>query len=148
MKPKSPLAVARSFVSELLLWSFFAAGLAASAGGAGAVLDGTAKNVATGVGIAVSLVTGARITKKPRIKAFLSTRPVLWFLFLFNGGVAAFAYLTVDGAKGIGTAVGMGLVSLGAVGGLVSSYRTRAARTGRHAADASARPAENSTTPW
>ncbi|MFJ3778221.1 hypothetical protein ACIPX0_41720 [Streptomyces sp. NPDC090075] len=123
MASKSPFARLKSFVADLLLWSFFVAGLATSMGGAGAFLDGTEKTAATLAGVTVSLVTGSRIAKKPKIKAFLSTRPVLWFLFLFNGGVAAFSYLTVDGAKGIATAVGMGLVSLGAAGGLVSGYR-------------------------
>ncbi|GHH14976.1 hypothetical protein [Streptomyces lanatus] len=122
MTSKSPLAIVKSFVAGLLLWSFFAAGLAASMG-AGAVLDGTEKNAATFAGVAVALVTGARITKKPRIKAFLSTRPVLWFLFLFNGAVAVASYFAMDGAKGIATAAGMGLVALGAAGGLVAGRR-------------------------
>ncbi|MEU9455161.1 hypothetical protein [Streptomyces sp. NPDC048277] len=123
MTSTSFLTRVKSFIADLLLWSFFVAGLAASMGGAGAFLDGTAKTAATFAGIAVSLVTGSRITKKPKIKAFLSSRPVLWFLFLFNGGVAAAAYFTMDGVKGIATAAGMGLVSLGAGGGLVSNYR-------------------------
>ncbi|MFF6992941.1 hypothetical protein [Streptomyces sp. NPDC010273] len=121
--PKSPLARVKSFFADLFLGSFFVVGLAAAMGGAGTVLDGTAKTAATFVGIAVSLFTGSKITKKPKIKAFLSSRPVLWFLFLFNGGVAAISYFTMDGAKGIATAAGMGLVSLGAAGGLVSNYR-------------------------
>ncbi|XUL86022.1 hypothetical protein ACQ86D_04365 [Streptomyces galilaeus] len=123
MSPKSPLARVKSFFSDLFLWSFFVVGLAASTGGAGAVLDGTAKTAATFAGIAVSLFTGSKIAKKPKIKAFLSSRPVLWFLFLFNGGVAVVSYFAMDGAKGIATAAGMGLVSLGAAGGLVSNYR-------------------------
>lgn len=48
------------------------------------------------------------------MKALLSSRPVLWFLFLFNLVVAAVAPFAVDGAQGIATAVGMGVVSLGA----------------------------------
>ncbi|MET9762011.1 hypothetical protein ABZ016_23640 [Streptomyces sp. NPDC006372] len=122
---KSSSATLRSFVAALLLWSLFVGGLAASSA-SGAVLDGTAKDVATYAGIAVSLVAGSRIAKKPRIKAFLSMSPVLWFLFLFNGGVAVVCCFTMDGAKGITAAVGMGLVSLGAAGGLVSNYRKRA----------------------
>ncbi|MEU9284952.1 hypothetical protein AB0D57_09540 [Streptomyces sp. NPDC048275] len=123
---KSLLAPVKSFVANLLLWSFFVGGLAASSA-SGAVLDGTEKDVATYAGIAVSLLAGSRIAKKPKIKAFLSTPPVLWFLFLFNGGVAAVCYLTMDGAKGIMAAVGMGLVSLGAAGGLLASRRKRPA---------------------
>ncbi|MFG2793744.1 hypothetical protein [Streptomyces sp. NPDC048419] len=132
MSSKSFLVRVKSFIADLLPWSFFVAGLVTSMGGAGAVLDGTGKTVATFAGIAVSLLTGARITKKPKIKAFLSSRPVLWFLFLFNGGVAAVSYFAMGGAKGIATAVGLGLVSLGAVGGLISSYR-HAAEAAREA---------------
>ncbi|MFF2852025.1 hypothetical protein ACFVT5_37700 [Streptomyces sp. NPDC058001] len=128
---KSPLAPLKSFVANLLLWSFFVGGLAASSA-SGAVLDGTAKDVATYAGIAVSLVAGSRIAKKPRINAFLSTPSVLWFLFLFNGGVAVVCYFTMDGAKGIMAAVGMGLVSLGAAGGLVANRRKRAAAVEQH----------------
>ncbi|MGW1718845.1 hypothetical protein [Streptomyces sp. NPDC002156] len=123
---KSLLAAVKSFIANLLLWSFFAAGLAASTA-SGTVLDGTQKDVATYTGIAVSMLAGSRIAKKPRIKAFLSKPSTLWFLFLFNGGVAAFCYFTMDGVKGIATAAGMGLVSLGAAGGLVSSRKKRPA---------------------
>ncbi|MGW5651395.1 hypothetical protein [Streptomyces humi] len=48
------------------------------------------------------------------MKALLASRPVLWFLFLFNLVVAAVAPLVVDGTQGMLTAVGMGVVSLGA----------------------------------
>ena len=48
------------------------------------------------------------------MKALLSSRPVLWFLFLFNAVVAAAAPFVVDGAQGVATSVGMGVVSLGA----------------------------------
>ncbi|MFE5816323.1 hypothetical protein [Streptomyces sp. NPDC056479] len=48
------------------------------------------------------------------MKALLSSRPVLWFLFLFNAVVAVAAPFVVDGGQGIVTAVGMGVVSLGA----------------------------------
>ncbi|WP_328680994.1 hypothetical protein OG226_24275 [Streptomyces sp. NBC_01261] len=119
---KSLLATMKSLVANLLLWSFFVGGLAASTA-SGAVLDGTAKNAATYTGIAVSLLAGSRIAKKPKIKAFLSKRSTLWFLFLFNGGVAAFCYFSMDGVKGIATAAGMGLVSLGAAGGLLANRR-------------------------
>ncbi|WP_043667218.1 hypothetical protein [Streptomyces xylophagus] len=123
---KSLLTTLKSFVANLLLWSFFIGGLVASTA-SGAVLDGTAKSAATYTGIAVSLLAGSRIAKKPKIKAFLSKPSTLWFLFLFNGGVAAFCYLSMDGVKGIATAAGMGLVSLGAAGGLVANRRKPAA---------------------
>ncbi|WP_199830825.1 hypothetical protein [Streptomyces sp. MMG1533] len=56
------------------------------------------------------------------MKPLLSSRPVLWFLFLFNLAVAAAAPLVVDGNQGVMTSVGMGAVSLGAG---VSLLRTR-----------------------
>ncbi len=118
----------KSFVSTLLLWSSFIAGLVASTA-SGAVLDGMAKTAATFTGIAVSLLTGSRIAKKPRIRAFLSKPSTLWFLFLFNGGVAALCYLSMDGVKGIATATGVGLVSLGAAGGLLTARRAPTAKT-------------------
>ncbi|WP_262061330.1 hypothetical protein [Streptomyces sp. STR69] len=125
---KSLLATVQSFIANLLLWSFFIGGLAASTA-SGTVLDGTAKTAATFAGIAVSLLTGSRIAKKPKIKAFLSKTSTLCFLFLFNGGVAVVSYFAMDGAKGIATAAGMGLVSLGAAGGLISNLRKGPAKT-------------------
>ncbi|MFI6341251.1 hypothetical protein [Streptomyces sp. NPDC050535] len=52
------------------------------------------------------------------MKSLLSSRPVLWFLFLFNLVVALAAPFVVDGAQGIATSIGMGVVSLGAGLGL------------------------------
>jgi hypothetical protein len=126
---KSQLTTVKSTVADLLLWSFFVGGLVASTA-SGAVLDGTQKSVATFAGIAVSMLAGSRIAKKPRIKAFLTKPSTLWFLFLFNGGVAVVCCLTMDGVKGIATAAGMGLVSLGAAGGLMENHRNPA--TARH----------------
>lgn len=48
------------------------------------------------------------------MKTLLSSRPVLWFLFLFNLTVALAAPLIDDSAKGIATSLGMAVVSLGA----------------------------------
>ncbi|MDQ1043184.1 hypothetical protein [Streptomyces sp. V4I2] len=48
------------------------------------------------------------------MKALLSSEPALWFLFLFNLTVAAAAPFLVDGAQGLMTSVGMGVVSIGA----------------------------------
>ncbi|GHI06066.1 hypothetical protein AQI88_28385 [Streptomyces cellostaticus] len=53
------------------------------------------------------------------MKSLLASKPVLWFLFLFNAVVAVAAPFVVDGAQGVATAVGMGVVSLGAGVGLV-----------------------------
>ncbi|MFJ2812647.1 hypothetical protein ACIQOU_17690 [Streptomyces sp. NPDC091279] len=121
----APLAAVRKFLADLILWTGFIAGLAASSG-AGTLLDGTQKTIATGVGAVVALLAGSRIAKKPRIKAFLSRPGTLWFLFLFNGATAAALYVTMDGIKGIVAAAMMGLVSLGAAGGLVTGRRHRA----------------------
>jgi len=52
----------------------------------------------------------------------LASRPVLWFLFLFNLLVATAAPFVVDGPQAVLTAVGMGAVSIGAG---VSLFRTR-----------------------
>jgi hypothetical protein len=60
------------------------------------------------------------------MKNLLSSKPVLWFLFLFNLTVAAVAPFVVDGTQGVMTAVGMGVVSLGAGVSLVRD-RGRAA---------------------
>ncbi|GGQ89772.1 hypothetical protein [Streptomyces asoensis] len=61
------------------------------------------------------------------MKALLPSRPVLWFLFLFNLMVAAAAPFVIDGAQGVLTAAGMGAVSLGAGAGLVRDRRARPA---------------------
>ncbi|GGK62776.1 hypothetical protein [Streptomyces flaveus] len=60
------------------------------------------------------------------MKALLSSRPALWFLLLFNLGVAAVAPFAVDGAQGLLTSAGMGVVSLGAGVGLLRSRTQRA----------------------
>ncbi|MFK4103786.1 hypothetical protein ACI2L1_27625 [Streptomyces sp. NPDC019531] len=57
------------------------------------------------------------------MKALLSSTPVLWFLFLFNLVVAAVAPFVVDGQQGVMTAVGMGVVSVGAGVGLLRGQR-------------------------
>ncbi|MET9761712.1 hypothetical protein ABZ016_22060 [Streptomyces sp. NPDC006372] len=108
----------KSLLASIALWLVFVVGLAAGVA-SGAVLDGTAKDLATYGGIAVSLVAGSRIARKEPIKSFLGSRPVLWFLFLFNGAVAAFCGVAVEGTQGIMAAVGMGVVSLGAGLGLL-----------------------------
>lgn len=61
------------------------------------------------------------------MKALLSSRPVLWFLFLFNAVVAAAAPFAVDGAQGIMTSVGMGVVSLGAGSALIRRRKVNVA---------------------
>ncbi|MFF4135384.1 hypothetical protein ACFY1B_28340 [Streptomyces mirabilis] len=63
------------------------------------------------------------------MKALLPSTPVLWFLFLFNLVVAAVAPFVVEGAQGVATAVGMGVVSLGAGSALLKGRNE-----GQHAA--------------
>jgi len=53
------------------------------------------------------------------VKTLLSSRPVLWFLFLFNLTVALAAPLIDDSPKGIATSIGMAVVSVGAGFGLL-----------------------------
>lgn len=55
------------------------------------------------------------------MKSLLASKPVLWFLFLFNLVVALAAPFVVDGAQGIATSVGMGVVAVGAGLGLRKS---------------------------
>ncbi|MFF7472555.1 hypothetical protein [Streptomyces sp. NPDC008092] len=62
------------------------------------------------------------------MQPLLSSRPVLWFLFLFNLVVAAVAPFAVDGTQGVLTAVGMGAVSAGAGVSLLRRGSTRAPR--------------------
>ncbi|NEC84738.1 hypothetical protein [Streptomyces sp. SID12501] len=62
------------------------------------------------------------------MKSLLASKPVLWFLFLFNLAVAAVAPFVVDGSQGVMTAVGMGVVSLGAG---VSLFKSRGQQQGR-----------------
>ena len=48
------------------------------------------------------------------MKSLLSSRPVLWFLFLFNLVVAVASGFALHGPRGIVTTAGMSAVSLGA----------------------------------
>jgi len=132
-----------SFVTGTLLWIGFIAGLVAGAAtglvatlssryvvidGDPLVIDGSRRQWLGYAGIALSLVAGTLLARREPLKSFLASRPVLWFLFLFNGAVAVIAYFALDGVKGIATAVGMGVVSLGAGGGLLRSTKTPAAQ--------------------
>ena len=118
----------KKFLVNATQWLLFAAGVATCVG-ASHVLHGGAAHAASAAGIVVSLVFGTLVARKEPVKSWLSTRPVLWFLFLFNGAVAVGAGLFVHGAQGIGTAVGMGLVSLGAGSGLLRRNAAVAVRS-------------------
>ncbi|GGN44010.1 hypothetical protein [Streptomyces fuscichromogenes] len=121
----SLLAKVKSFFVNLVLWSFFVVGLGLS-GAAKQIFDGsTQQNLATYGGGIAALVAGSQIAKKPRIKAFLGRPGTLWFLFLVNGAAAAVMYFAMSGLdRYIGSGM-MGLVSLGALGGLVSGRKNR-----------------------
>ncbi|MFC1442635.1 hypothetical protein ABUW04_30725 [Streptacidiphilus sp. N1-10] len=114
----------KTLTRDVLMWGVFVFAIAATVS-AGRFFDGAEKSAVTWGGIALSLLMGTLLAQKPRIKAFLSTRPVLWFLFLFNGAVAAVAAVGVGGTQGAMTAGGMGLVALGAAFGLLSGRRNR-----------------------
>jgi len=70
------------------------------------------------------------------MKSLLSSRPVLWFLFLFNAAVAVTAAVagphihlhghTLVGSQQFLTAAGMGVVALGAGAGLLRRRPGRA----------------------
>lgn len=52
------------------------------------------------------------------MRSLLPSRPVLWFLFLFNLTVAIAAPFVIDNSQGLATSIGMGVVTLGAGVGL------------------------------
>ena len=70
------------------------------------------------------------------MKSLLSSRPVLWFLFLFNAAVAVAVTVgghhihvhgqTLHGTQQMMTAVGMGVVALGAAAALTRRPAARA----------------------
>jgi hypothetical protein len=107
-----------------VMWLLFLAGLIGAIGGKHLVHGNTRmQNVATFGGIGLSLVAGAYVTRREPLKSFLRKRSVIWFLFLFNLTAAIAALLFLHGTQGIMAAGGLGLVSLGAGAGLVTSRR-------------------------
>lgn len=109
-----------SFLWSCVLWLVFTVSLIGAVAGARLLdVDGTQKQLVSYGSIVVSTVAGSLLAKREPLKSILASRKVQWFLFLFNGVVAAAAYFYVGGPKGIGAAVGMGLVSLGAGFGLL-----------------------------
>ncbi len=65
------------------------------------------------------------------LKSLSSSRPVLWFLFLFNLIVAVTAGVGLHGAQQITTSAGMGVVALGAGAGLLLRQRHSQLRSPR-----------------
>ena len=71
--------------------------------------------------------------KENLMKSLLSSKPVLWFLFLFNAAVAVAVAAaghhlhihgqTLHGTQQVMTAAGMGVVALGAGAGLLRRRR-------------------------
>ena len=111
--------ISRLFSSSM--WVLFAAGLAGSVGSKHLVHGANHQHLLTFGGIALSIAAGTYVMRQEPLKSWLRTRPVLWFLFLFNLAVAVAAPFLFHGGQGIGTAAGMGLVSLGAGLGLLKS---------------------------
>jgi len=66
------------------------------------------------------------IRKEPRMKSLLSSRPVLWFLFLFNLVVSVAAGFALHGMQQVTTSAGMGAVAIGAGAALFLRRRQRA----------------------
>ncbi|MER7792823.1 hypothetical protein [Streptomyces sp. NPDC097640] len=121
----SVLAKMKSFFVDLFLWSFFVSGLALSGTAKQIFDDSTQQNLATYGGGLVALIAGSQIAKKPKIKAFLGRPGTLWFLFLFNGAAAAGMYFAMSGVdRYVGSGM-MGLVSLGALGGLIAGKKDK-----------------------
>ncbi|MFE6820969.1 hypothetical protein [Streptomyces sp. NPDC057690] len=112
--------------SLLLLFLVFTAGIGTCAF-AGAVFEGTPKNLVSVGGVAVAAVTSTILMKQQRVRDFVASRPVLWFLFLFNAAVAAGCGFALDGVKGIAIAAVMGFISLGAGAGLLKSPKKKSA---------------------
>ncbi|WP_232838849.1 hypothetical protein [Streptomyces geranii] len=115
-----------SIPTLLLIFLVFLAGIAAAIA-AGPLLEGSPKQVVTVCGTVVSFVTSTVLMKQRQVRDFLGSRPVLWFLFLFNALAAVGLYLFLDGAKGIMAAGVMGLVSIGAGTGLLRGAKEKPA---------------------
>ncbi|MFD4505364.1 hypothetical protein [Streptomyces sp. NPDC058457] len=113
-----------SVFSLVLLFFVFTAGIGVSIA-AGAVFEGMEKNLVSAGGVVVALVASTILMKQQRMRDFVASRPVLWFLFLFNAAVATTCSFALDGAKGIAVATVMGLVSLGAGAGLLKSSKKK-----------------------
>ena len=60
------------------------------------------------------------------MKSLLPSRPVLWFLFLFNLVVAVAVGFALHGSQQVMTSVGMGAVALGAGTSLILRRPKRA----------------------
>ncbi|WP_200931352.1 hypothetical protein [Frankia sp. R43] len=112
-----------------MLWVAFAVSITGTIAGAKILdLDGAQGKAVSYGSIALSLLVGSLLARREPLKSLLRSTRVQWFLFLFNGGIAVGSYFFVDGNKGTGLAVGMGLVALGAGIGLLKHPNRSAAR--------------------
>ncbi|MEW2395809.1 hypothetical protein [Streptomyces sp. NPDC046862] len=69
------------------------------------------------------------------MKAFITSKPVLWFLFLFNLAATAVIPFVAEGSQALGAVIGMGLVSVKAGIGLIVKYRRQNRSRYAHAAE-------------
>jgi hypothetical protein len=104
---------------SLSMWVLFVAGLIGCVDSRHLVHGTQPQHLVTFGGIALSLAAGSYVMRREPLKSWVKNRKVLWFLFLFNLAVAAAAPFLLPGSQGILTAVGMGIVSLGAGMGLL-----------------------------
>ncbi|MFE6820948.1 hypothetical protein [Streptomyces sp. NPDC057690] len=115
-----------SVSSLFLLFFVFTAGIGVSVF-AGSAFEGAEKSSVSAGGMVVALVASTILMRQQRMKDFVASRPVLWFLFLFNAVVAALCSVALDGVKGVAIGTVMGLVSLGAGIGLVKNPKKNCA---------------------
>jgi hypothetical protein len=115
------------------MWVLFAAGLTGCVGSRHLVHGTQHQHLVTIGGIALSLAAGTYVMRREPLKSWLKTKPVMWFLFLFNLAVAVAAPFLIHGSQGIMTAAGMGTVSLGAGIGLLKNRGNARARAGADA---------------
>ena len=109
----------KPLLSPLLIWPLFLTGLIACVGVRFIVPGAQHQHLLTLAGVGLSLITGSLVTRREPLKSWLRTRPVLWFLFLFNLGAAVTVTFLMHGTQGIMAAVGLGVVALGAGAGLL-----------------------------
>lgn len=106
-------------MKSLALWIGFVVGLAACTGARFVVHGASAQHLVTLAGLGLSLAAGSYVMRQEPLKSWLATRPVLWFLFLFNLSLAVAVHFLVHGTQGIMATAGLGVVSLGAGIGLL-----------------------------
>jgi len=122
----------KSRLFSTAVWTLFLAGLTGCVGSRHLVHGATHQHLVTIGGIVLSLAAGSYVMRKEPLKSWLRTRRVMWFLFLFNLGVAIAVPFLVHGGQGVGAAAGMGAVSLGAGLGLLKSRGAHVRKRAAH----------------